>query len=127
MPNKIPTFTPNPTSTVTLTPWYVHEGNSEWVDLGTIAANGGTKTFAVEEYPSLFYVSSAGATDAKHSHGFIAVTKNNQVFVTQHQLLVAGATSAADQLGVTISSGTVTLTSHSTAEAKTNTYICRMS
>ena len=125
MPNKIPTFVPNPTSTVTLTPWYVHEGNSEWADLGSLAASG-TKTFAVEEYPSIFYVSGQGATDNKHAHGFIIVTKNNQLFVTSHQKLATSGTTA-DDLVATISSGTVTLTSPATSETKANVYICRVS
>lgn len=125
MPNPIPTFVPNPTSTVTLTPWYTHEGNSEWANLGSLAASG-TKTFAVEEYPSVFYISGQGATNAKHAHGFIAVPKSDQVFVTSHQKLATSGTTA-DDLVVTISSGTVTVTSPATSETKTNVYICRVS
>lgn len=125
MPNKIPTFVDNPTSTITLKPWYVHEGNSEWADLGSLAASG-TKTFKVEEYPSVFYVSGQGATAAKHAAGFIAVTNDSAVYVTSHLHLATTGTTA-DDIVVSISSGTVTLTSPATSETKANVYICRVS
>lgn len=125
MPNPIPTYVENPTSTVTLNPWYVQEGNSEWANLGSLAASG-TKTFKCEEYPSVFYYSGQGATAAKHAAGFIVATSASTVYVTSHVHLATSGTTA-DDIVVTISSGTVTLTSPATSETKTNNYICRIS
>lgn len=124
MPNlPIPTQTLNPLSTVTQNRFFSQDGEGAY-NLGSVAASG-TLTFTVDQFPALYYYSGQGATAAKNTHGFIAVPRSGSVFITSHQLLATSGTTA-DSIVVTISGGTVTLTSQATSETKTNNFLSKI-
>ena len=113
-------LTENPISTVTVNAWD-SQNIAATEKVGTALTSADTMTFVVKNYPAVYSIVRQATTASNSFAGFINVHAAGTVTVVADSKtsLVAGAAGTAQYLGVTASSGTVTLTPNATFESST--------
>jgi hypothetical protein len=113
MPNST-NQTINPLSTVAAyAPDFRGEATNLW-QTATLAASAAVTLPAIETFPAVFAVSSQGNAVATCRGGLIIAHSASIVSVTGATNMNQGSPSGTDDIGVTISSGVITLTAQAT-------------